>query len=571
MARIYDRYLRQRLSRRRVLKTVGGTAIGAGAVALVGCGDGGGGSGTSNGPTPNPNETPTVGGILRVQQTFPFPSLSPFGLTALASSLVFGFTAYDHLWYVPIDTGETVPMLASAVEVPDPEGLEVICPIQQAFYHDKPPVSGRQVVASDVVESWIKFRDDPFGLGRAWLREIMESVKAPDEQTVVIKQKRPFAWMFGVTAAGSPASSSVLPAETLDLGDLLAGDVIGSGRLFLESHRNGENLKFRAFPRWRIPGEPFLGGLDYILITEPTAAQAQFRAGNLDQITFNNKLEADQMQGELGDRITITSELTRSYHVLMLKMTPPWDDERVRHAINLALDRQELIQLVELDPAGGEPCGIVPPAQSLYALDPGDADMQEYFRHNTEEARALLEEASFPFDREFALKYPSNEEIAKRAQVIKDQLGRAGVKVRLEDQDLLTVWLPRTLNQGEFDMTLFTQLPYEDPYLPLGFYTNQAPIGPQDDPRGRNNMGFFDDEVIAAADAAARELDLDARVEKVREAQRLIIRKWGPMLNLYSSVDFSARWNWYKGWTTGQGSYSLFNGRAWIDTALRGS
>jgi ABC-type transport system substrate-binding protein len=552
MARIYDRYLRQRVSRRRVLKTVGGTAIGAGAIALVGCG-GGGGSSTSYGPTPNPNETPTVGGILRVQQPNPFPSLSPFGLTALASSLVFGFTAYDHLWYVPLDTGEVLPMLASEVEVPDPQGLEVICPIQQAFYHDKPPVSGRQVVASDVVESWIKFRDDPFGLGRAWLREIMESIDAPNEQTVVIKQKRPFAWMFGVTAAGSPASSSILPAETLDLGDLLARDVIGSGRLVLDSHRDGANLKFSAFPRWRVPGEPFLGGLEYVLIT------------------FNNKLEADQMQGELGDRISVTSELVRSYHVLMLKMQPPWDDERVRHAINLALDREEMIQLIELDPAGGERCGIVPPAQTLYALPDDDPDLQEYFRHNTEEARAMLEEADFPFDREFALKYPSGEETEKRAQVIKDQLGRAGVRIRVEAEDLLTVWLPRTLNQGDFDLTLFTQLPYEDPYLPLGFYTNQAPIGPLDDPRGRNNMGFFDDEVIAAADAAALELDVDARIEKVREAQRLIIRKWGPMLNLYSSVDFTARWNWYKGWTTGQGSYSLFNGRAWIDTALRGS
>lgn len=569
MARVYDRIRKQRVGRRRFL---GGAAAGAAGVALVACTGGGSGDGATQ-LTPAPNETPTVGGILRQRQSFPYPSLSPFGLTSLLTSGVFGFTTYDHLWYVPIDTGEIVPFLAEddGIEIVDPEGLQVNIKIREAFYHDKPPVDGRQVLASDVPPSWARFRDDPFGLGRQWLRDIMESIEATDDRTLVIKQNRPFAWMFGAAAAGSAFSTSILPVEILEDDGFLARDVIGSGRFFLESHRNGENPKFRAHPRWRVPGEPFLGGIDNILITEPTAALAQFRAGNLDSVGFTNKLEADQMKDRLGDQIVIISDLSRSYTVLMLKITPPFDDERVRHGINLALNREELIQLVELDPAGGVPAGIVPPAQDLYALDEDDEAMQEYFRHDPEAARALLEEAGFPFDKEFAIKFPSGEQMAKRAQVLKEQLGRAGVRVRLEGQDLLTVWLPRTLNQGEFDMTLFTHLPYEDPFLPLGFYTDSSPIGPLDAVKGRNNMGFFDDEIIAAADAAALELELEPRIEKVKEAQRLIIRKWGPMLNLYSGVSFGARWHWFKGVVTGRGSFGLFNGRSWIDTGLRGS
>jgi peptide/nickel transport system substrate-binding protein len=570
MARIYETFRKQRVNRRRFL---GATAVGAAGAAVVACTGGGGGGGENGAPIPNPNETPTVGGILKQRQNFPYPSLSPFGLVSLLTSGLFGFTTYDHLWYVPIDTGEVVPFLAEddGIEVVDPEGLQVNVTIREAFYHDKPPVNGRQVLASDVPPSWARFRDDPFGLGREWLRNIMESVEATGERTLVIKQNRPFAWMFGSAAAGSAFSSSVLPVEIVDDDDFLNRDVIGSGRFVLDSHRNGENLKFRPHPRWRVPGEPFLGGIDYSLITEPTAALAQFRAGNLDTVGFANKIEADQMKDRLGDDIVLTSELSRAYTVLMMKVEPPFDDERVRHGINLAVNRQELIQAVELDPEGGRVTGIVPPAQELYALDEDDEAMQEYLRHDTEAARALLEKAGFPFDREFTLKFPSGEEMAKRAQVLKEQLGRAGVNIRLEDQDLLTVWLPRTLNQGEFEMTLFTHLPYEDAYLPLAFYTDTSPIGPQDPVRGRNNMGFFDDEVIAAADAAARELELEPRIEKVKEAQRVIIRKWGPMLNLYSSVSFGARWHWFKGVVTGRGSFGLFNGRAWIDTGLRGS
>ena len=103
MALVYDRFLRQRLTRRRLLGAAGGTALGAAGVALVGCGSGGGKPG--NGSTPGANETPTVGGIYRTRQTNVIPSVSPFGLTALISTLIFGFTTYDHLWYVPIDTG----------------------------------------------------------------------------------------------------------------------------------------------------------------------------------------------------------------------------------------------------------------------------------------------------------------------------------------------------------------------------------------------------------------------------------------------------------------------------------
>jgi ABC-type transport system substrate-binding protein len=94
--------------------------------------------------------------------------------------------------------------------------------------------------------------------------------------------------MFGTLRP--PASSSVLPRETIAMGDLLRDDLIGSGRFFLESHRGGENLQFTAFPKWRIAGQPYLGGVQFVLITDYSQAEAQFAAGNIDNHTFQNKL-----------------------------------------------------------------------------------------------------------------------------------------------------------------------------------------------------------------------------------------------------------------------------------------
>ncbi len=572
MASVHDRTLRQRLTRRRLLGGAAATGLGAAGLALVGC-DGDDGGGLATPETPEADETPTLGGILKQRQEQSFPSLSPFGPTGLYPSGVSGILAYDHLWYVPLDTGEVVPFLAQddGIEMADPEGLETVVTIKEAFYHDKPPVDGREVRATDIPPSWEAFRDDPFGLGRQWLREIMESVTASDDRTLVIKQKRPFAWMFGPTAAGDPTSSSILPVETLDeeLFDL-SQDVIGSGRFFLESHRGGENLKFRAHPNWRIPGEPFLGGVDYILITDFASSEAQFRAGNLDTVEFQNKLQADRMKDELGDEIVPTQELGLPYASLMLKMMPPFDDPRVREAIHLAVDRQELIQGVTLDPEGGVPAGIVPPGQELYTLSQ-DELAEDYFRHDPDAARALLEEAEFPFDQEFPLLFGSpDEEESNRAQILKEQLGRIGINIKLDPQDLLSVWIPRVLVQGDFVITTFPHLSYEDPFLPLALYTDSSPIGALDPDRGRNAMGFFDPEITQAADDAARELDFEARAEKVKAAQRLIIEKRAPLINLYSKVDFGARYRWVKGVVTGRGTYGLFNGQVWIDESLRG-
>ena len=570
MALVYDRFLRQRLTRRRLLGTAGGTALGAAGVALVGCGSSG--SKTPNGSTPNPNETPTKGGIYRTRQTNAFPSLSPFGPTALVSTLTFGFTTYDHLWYVPIDTGEYELMLASHIEAPG-DGTEVIVTLNPSVFHDKAPVNGRAVEPQDIVESWFAFRDDPFGLGREWLRNIMDVLEPTQDGGLRITQKQPWAWMFGTAGAGSPASSSVLPRETIAMGDLLRDDIIGSGRFFLESHRGGENLKFTTFPKWRIAGQPYLGGVQFVLITDYSQAEAQFAAGNIDNHTFQNKLQADQMKGRLGDEITISEELDRAYHSLMLKTSvKPFDDPRVRKAIRLAIDREEMIQLVERDAAGGVVSGIVPPAQKLYALDEDDEDLKEYVRHDEEEAKALLEQADFPFDTVYTILISSpNEELADRAQVLKQQLDRVGIKTKIEQQDLFSVWVPRVLLNADYEMTLFTHIPYEDPYLPMAFYTTLSPIGPVDPAKGRNSMLFYDQEIDDAVEASSRELELEARIEKVKAAQKLIMQKEGPMINLYASVDFNARRSWLKGVVTGRGSFGLFSGTTWVDTDLRGS
>ncbi len=566
----------QRVSRRKVLAgaAVGGAAIGS--IAIVGCG---GGSKTTTGtpgakPTPNTTSTSGVndgsqdgpakpGGILNVRQGGPLPSMKVFGpsILALAQGLYLGFTTYDHMWYTPTDTGVRELFLATQVEQPDP--LTVIATLGDAVFHDKAPVNGRKVTAEDVAESFKRFRAE-IGVGYDFLHNVMDDITFTGERTVTIKMKFPWAWVFTSSNAGSPITSSILPKEILNNDDILTKDAIGSGQWVLKSHDNGANIQLAKFDKFRqfagtksIAGQPYLDGINNKLITDDVAALAAFKAGEIDTYGFTSKTEAEDTKKEFGDKIEIGSSLGRDYTTLMLKYEPPFTDERVRQAFNLLIDRDEAIQL--LAEGSGIKTGPIPPAHALYALPESDPELAEYFRHDIADAKKLLEAASFDFSQEIELKHSVRPVDANLAQVLQAQLQRGGVKVKLLPEDLVK-WFSQSLGTGNFHMTCFLHLAYEDPDLPLRFY-----LGAEGD--RKNFMGYKDADVDTAVLAAAQELDEKARIEKVKVAQKVIMKKYSPMLNIFSEIGYGGRYSYVKGSITGRGSYGLFNRTSWLDKA----
>ena len=546
MARVYDRYLRQRISRRRLLQATGASALGAAGVAVVGCGSGSP-AGTA---TPFAEGTPQPGGIVHLRQASGYPNFNPFGpgISALVQGLFTGFALYDHLWYVPTDTGEVIPFLADDIETIDAQTIRVT--MKDSVFQDKPPVNGRPVKSTDLKASMEKFQDQiPFGF--SWLREVLERIETPDDKTIVFHQNQPWAWFFTASNAGSPWTSSILPEEILDQQDILDNDPIGSGKWMLAGHDGGTNVKLRKFENWREPGLPYLDGVDYIFASDDTLAQTAFAAKDIDRITGLNFIERDELVNRFGDDLRIDSDLSRRYRTLMLKHEPPFDNPQVVHGISLALDREEIKQVLNL--GDGELCGPVPPAHERFVLDENDPDLQEYFRHDPADAKKMLEAAAFPFDQEFVLKYWALDQSPDLVAVIASQLREIGINIVLPGAEDLTAWLSNTLGTGNFQMTAFTHLAYEDPSLPLSFY------------KSPNFMDYENPEVEAAFLAAASEVDEEERIELTKEAQRVIIRNWGPMLNLYSPKTFGATWNYYKGLVLGRGSFGLFNSRAWLD------
>ena len=420
-------------------------------------------------------------------------------------------------------------------------------------------------MASDVAASFKRFRDE-IGIGYDWLHDVMDDITADDQtQTVTITQKQTWAWVFTSSNAGSPITSSILPKEILHGNDdLLRKDAIGSGQWVLQSHDNGANPKLRKFDKFRqfagkksIAGQPYLDGIDLTLVTDPNAALAAFKAGDLDTISFSSKSDGEQTASDLGDKVVVTNDLGRDFDCLMMKFEPPFTDERVRHAFNLLIDRNEIIQ--GLEQGSGQPCGPMPPAQRRYVLPDDDPALQEYFRHDPADAKKMLDAAGFDYNQVHEMKHSSRPDDADLADILQSQLARGGVKLKLTQQDLVT-WLITTLSQSQFHMTCFRQLPYEDPDLPLRFHIGKPGFG-------MNFMGYDDPKVDDAILAAAQELDETERIKKVQDAQRAVINAWSPMLNIYSPIGYGGRYSYVKGSISGRGSLGLFNRTTWLNKA----
>ncbi len=569
---------RQRVTRRRVLaSSVAGTAA-LGAFALVGCksdnkGNGDGAGGSSSTPVINDGYQDGAGkpgGILRVRQGGALPSMNVFGpgIFALAQGLTLGFTTFDHMWYVPTDTGKTELFLATKLEQPD--ATTVIATLGEATFQDKDPVNGRAVDAEDVVQSFKRFKEAG-GIGFNFLENVMDDIVAMDDRTVKITTKFPWAWVFTSSNAGSPLNCSILPKEILhDHDDLLQKDAIGSGHWILKGHENGTNLKFRKFDKFRtfqngrdITGQPYMDGVDFVFITDDNAGLAAFKAGEIDTSGFTSRKQMEDTAAELGERIRTASDLSRDYVNMMMRAdAAPFNDIRVRQAFSKLVDREEAILL--LQDGDAVKCGPMPPAHKRYVLPDDDAALKDYYTPDIAGAKQLLAAAAFDLDQEIEMKHSNRPVDSELAQVLKEQLGRGGVKIKLVQEDLVK-WFSQTLNQSDFKMTCFQHLPYEDPDLPLRFFLGKdATLGNND-----NFMKWTDPEVNDAILAAAKELDEEARVELVKEAQRVIIKQAAPMVNVLSQINFGGSYQYVKGGVSGRGSYGLFNRTTWFDDEER--
>jgi peptide/nickel transport system substrate-binding protein len=242
--------------------------------------------------------------------------------------------------------------------------------------------------ASDVVFTVDAARDPATGYPRAAELSIVDSAIAPDDSTVVLHFSRP-QFSFPLVLCELP----ILPRHLL--ASVPRRDMrraafnlapVGNGPFRFVERRAGDHWSFARNDRFpaSLGGPPKLDGVVIVVVDEATTKFAGLASGDLDVAGIAPSM-ASLVRRDPSLRV-IEYPVLFSVGLVFNTHRRPFDDPRVRHAIDLAIDRPRILSAA-LAGYGTPATGPVPPDNPL-ALDAAP-------QHDVRRADSLLDAAGW--------------------------------------------------------------------------------------------------------------------------------------------------------------------------------
>ncbi len=282
--------------------------------------------------------------------------------------------------------------------------------------------------------------------------QLLKSIEKIDDYTV----------RFTLTRAEAPLLANmamqfayILSAE---YGDFLlkAGkperidhEPIGTGPFMLETYQKDSMIRYKAFDDYW-GGRQKLDRLVFSIVRDPTVRYAKLKKGECQVMAYPNPSDVAAMKKDPNLQVLERENLNISYLSLNTSQKP-FDDKRVRQAINMAIDKKAIIDSVYqgMAVAAKNP---IPPAMWSYNTAITD------YAYDPEKAKALLAEAGFPngFETELWAMPVSRAYLPdgrKAAELIQADLAKIGIKAKIVSYE----WgeYRKRLQDGEHTMALF--------------------------------------------------------------------------------------------------------------------
>lgn len=356
-----------------------------------------------------------------------------FGLggTAGAKTLVIGFD--DDLFTLdPADFShrQTEAMLRQVYEglstyMPDrdivlelAESIEAVDDVtykvkvrQGVTFHDGTPLT-----AEDVAFSINRLVKEGAMAGRTSQRRSLlgptREAIAVDNDTVLIKLDHPW-----------PLFERFIPLQMIvphSVGDEYIDHPIGTGPFVFEEWVRGSHFTVaRNENYWG--KKPQLDRVVFRIIEDASARVAALRAGEVDIATFIPVHEIPSL--ESASHLEVVSVLgTRSYFLELNVNKPPFNDIRVRQAMNYAVDIDTIINVLYEGRATRIPFILSPQAFAYH-------DGLQKYPYDPAKAKKLLAEAGYPNGFEFELDVVDIHR--SRAEIYQAMLAQVGIRVKI--------------------------------------------------------------------------------------------------------------------------------------------
>jgi peptide/nickel transport system substrate-binding protein len=443
-------------------------------------------------------------------------SLSPQGSNDVPSSNV-QENIYETLTDLD-ENQEVVPGLAEEWEEVDETTWDFKLR-EGVTFHD-----GEELNAEVVKMNFDRLVDPEIASPRAFLFDAVESTEVVDDYTIRINLEYPYAPLLANlahsgTAVMSPAVIEEDYAQMEDGGDVDAyvnQNPIGTGPFVFDEWTSGESVVLsKNEDYWG--EEAKLDSVTFKVVTEQSTRVAELETETshvADNIGPNN---ISRVEGTDGVHVLQEPSVSLSYVGINVQKEP-FDDVRVRQAISMAIDKQQIIEGV-MNGVGIEAVG--PLAPPVFGYDESVSGIE----YDPEQAQELLAEAGYEDGFSTTIWTNDNEQRVDIAVNVQAQLEEIGVEVEIEELEW-GAYLERTAN-GEHDMYIlgWSTVTSDADY---GMY----PLFHSDSLGETGNRSFIeDDELDELLDEARRETDPDARQELYSQAQELLV-ELAPMLYL---------------------------------------
>ena len=530
-----DEAVRRLLSR---LDVVRGGVVAAGAVGigwlLAACGGGGG----ETAPTPPAAST---GGAETAAAAPPPAASVPAGaggevekmawvINSEAVAMDYAF-AYDFNTNVAVTNitepllryspeGELQPNLAESWEQVDPTTLKITLRSGVKF-HD-----GSEMTAEDVAFSLNRHREkDINGNGPSYLstfHERVQDVTATGPLEVTVKMAQPdaiFLYSLG-TMAGAVASKAFIEANGKKVGTPDVG-IVGTGPYKYNSWTKGQEIVLDRFDDYwnkerALKVKQFVVK---IILDEATIVQA-LTAGEVDGV-FGTALSGKSVQALAGvSDVTVYRAPSYQVHYLAVNTgLPPFDDQRVRQALSMAIDKAGILQSTwgGIGQAGTK--SPATPAMWTYEQDTFKAayDALPSFDLDIEKSKALVKEAGAEGAKaEMLVALPFDEEQAVAIQAAGKQIGLDLSPKKLELTDKISrEFAGKETRDYHLSVTQWgADIPDPAGNLLVPFYSKNVVT---------NNSAYHNKKVDKLLEAQRDTTDPAARAKALTDAQAIVV------------------------------------------------
>lgn len=291
---------------------------------------------------------------------------------------------------------------------------------------------------------------------------------------------------------------------------------IGTGPFKLKQWVKGSYIQLTANEDYHVPGLPHVKDVYFHIIPDAASRAAAFESGKVDVVPGGavEFFDVQRLAALPGVNVTTKGwEFFAPHSWLWLNnRRKPFDDVKFRQAIMYALDREAMAKIAfygYAKPATG-------PVNSSVKYF---TDKVTPYKRDLNKAKALIKETAYKGETLRLLPMPYGETWMRIAEVIRQNLMQAGIKVEMVSTDVAG-WNQR-LNEWDFDMSTTYVFQYGDPALGVArnYISSQIAKGSP----FNNVEGYSNPKVDELFEAGMREVDPAKRAQIYAEVQKLLV------------------------------------------------